>query len=332
MSLQTRNLMLVARNASSAEEHDRFAPPRLSPAGRHWIRVGGRKARPETGGPAGPLLRPLRIFDRALLLIELACALVVAWLVWQYIYTVYFDTGARRPLLTRIGAVVGPAHTQTPTFVSTATPTRVAELVPPLVGGPDPDRVGAGGGRQGNTMGNRDGGNGTDSQAVASPIPAPTLAPISTSTPVPTPTPTISPQLLLPRRLRIPVMFLDSPVEEVHMNMGTWEVSPMLVGHHAGSGNPGQTGNVVLAAHRDINSALFRDLDRLRPGDEVFVSNGLGEYRYTVTESFVVTPDRTEVMAPTTDRRVTLITCTPVGLATQRLIVVATMDAPGDRH
>ena len=74
-------------------------------------------------------------------------------------------------------------------------------------------------------------------------------------------------------------MFLDSPVEDVHVNMGTWQVSAMIVGHNEGSANPGEVGNMVLAAHRDINSALFRELDRLKPGDEVFVSNSLREYK-----------------------------------------------------
>jgi sortase A len=121
-------------------------------------------------------------------------------------------------------------------------------------------------------------------------------------------------------------MFLDSAVHEVTVNMGEWEVSPMDVGHHEGTANPGEVGNVVLAGHRDINSALFRELDRLQPGDEVFVSNELGEYRYLVEESLVVSPDYVQVMDPTEDKRLTLITCTPPGLATQRLVVIAKLD------
>ena len=100
----------------------------------------------------------------------------------------------------------------------------------------------------------------------------------------------------------------------------------MEIGHHQGSGNPGQVGNVVLAGHRDINSALFRELDRLKPGDEVFVSNTFREYKYVVTESYVVSPAHIEVMDPTDDKRVTLITCTPIGIDTQRLIVTAILD------
>ena len=121
-------------------------------------------------------------------------------------------------------------------------------------------------------------------------------------------------------------MFLDSPVHEVRVNMGKWEVSPMQVGHHEGTANPGAIGNVVLAGHRDINSALFRELDRLKPGDEVFVSNSFHEYRYVVTDSYVVGPDHAEVMDPTDDKRLTLITCTPIGLDTQRLIVTAILE------
>jgi sortase A len=121
-------------------------------------------------------------------------------------------------------------------------------------------------------------------------------------------------------------MSLDSPVHEVTVDMGEWQVSPMDIGHHLGTGVPGERGNVVLAGHRDINSALFRELDRLGPGDDIFVSNNLGEYHYRVVESYVVGPDHTEVMDPTDDKRITLITCTPIGLATQRLIVIATLD------
>ncbi len=238
--------------------------------------------------------RPLRLFDWLLLTIEVAGALVVGWLVLQYVYTAYFDTAPRR--LSPLGRqAVTPNPTRQPASVLATTPTatRFAEVLPPMVGEP----------------------------LAGESRPTPPVVP-----PTATATPTVDPQLLLPARLRIPVMFLDSPVHEVQVNMGKWEVSPMQIGHHEGTANPGELGNVVLAGHRDINSALFRELDRLQPGDSVFVSNSLREYRYIVQESLVVGPDHTEVMLPTADKRVTLITCTPIGLATQRLIVTALLD------
>lgn len=269
-----------------ADEPGRFQPGTLSPVAEAVTGSTGRRffRRPVRTGALGWL-------DRGLLVAEVACALVVVWLVAQYLYTAYFDTAPRRissaqqprSTASRSGAVPGPLSTVT------RTPT-------PL---------------------------GRDGQSLAQ---MGEFAPVPPATFTARPEPTIDPELLLPKRLRIPVMFLDSPVHEVHINMGTWEVSPMDIGHHEGTGVPGKVGNVVLAGHRDINSALFRELDRLQPGDEVFVSNSFQEYRYIVTESFVVGPTHTEVMDPTDDKRVTLITCTPIGLATQRLIVTAVLD------
>jgi LPXTG-site transpeptidase (sortase) family protein len=285
-------------------ELDRFSAPVLSqvverkgPLGMA-VEVVRTAADRRRNRPRPPKTRAAVLFDRVLLALEIAGALVVAWLAFQYIYTVYFDKGGPRKLAAPLVAATQTARALGIAAAPTATPTLFAETLPPETGGPGDTGIGEGAG------------------------PGPDVQPTLT----PTPAPTIDPGLLLPSRLRIPVMFLDSAVHEVEVNMGEWAVSPLDVGHHVGTGNPGQVGNVVLAAHRDINSALFRELDRLEPGDEVFVYNALGEYRYIVSESFVVNPDDAEVMDPTGDARVTLITCTPIGLATQRLIVVATLD------
>jgi LPXTG-site transpeptidase (sortase) family protein len=293
--------------ASLSEELDRFSAPVLSqvverkgPLGQivAWISAAVARRRNRVRPPK---TRAAALFDRALLALEIMGALVVAWLAFQYVYTVYFAGSAPRRLHSPAVAATQTAQALGSAAAPTPTPTLFAEVAPPETGGP---------------------GEGTGEGAAPMPEAPPTLIPTIT----PTSAPTVDPALLLPNRLRIPVMFLDSPVHEVEVNMGQWDVSPLDVGHHMGTGNPGEVGNVVLAAHRDINSALFRELDRLEPGDEVFVYNALGEYRYVVQESFVVNPDDAEVMEPTGDKRVTLITCTPIGLATQRLIVVAMLD------
>jgi sortase A len=296
--------------------NDRFRAGALSPV----------EERGRSGKQGEARSKGWRVFDKALLVAEVISAIVVTWLVAQYIYTAYIDTtphrvGSNRPLPS-LGQVAR-TPTRTPTsHPAESTPTRLSEVAPPVQGTAQTGSASASGGKSDDT--------GPDAFV---PQPDEWIARATPSvTATPTATPTVDPKLLLPTRLRIPVMFLDSPVHEVRINMGKWEVSPMDIGHHEGSGNPGEVGNVVLAGHRDINSALFRELDRLQPGDSVFVSNSLGEYRYVVTDSFVVTPDHTEVMDPTDDKRVTLITCTPIGLATQRLIVTAQLDesyAPG---
>ncbi|HKP52933.1 MAG TPA: sortase [Chloroflexia bacterium] len=285
---------------------DRFRPPSLRPVeakkGRRAARERGRDSKEGATAPR-TRLRPWRTLDKVLLVVEVVGALVIAWLVWQYVYTVYFDTAPRRvtPTRTATAGVFLPGG-QSPTATTTAkpSPTRFVEVAPPLEGTPGVE----------------------DDSGVGGPPVSSTKVAIPTATA----TATADPQALLPVRLRIPAMSLDSPVHEVTVNMGEWQVSPMDIGHHYGTGNPGEIGNVVLAGHRDINSALFRELDRLGPDDDIYVSNSLGEYHYRVTESYVVGPDHTEVMASTDDKRVTLITCTPIGLATQRLIVVAVLD------
>lgn len=280
---------------------DRFRPPSLRPVeakrSRRSISASAPEAKTESkeGQPTKrSRLRPWRTLDKVLLVVEVVAALVVAWLVWQYIYTVYFDTAPRRVTPARTATVTPLPGVLPATAAPTPSATRFTEVAPPLEGTPGED----------------DGTGG----------------PPGGSEPTPTATPTIDPGALLPTRLRIPAMSLDSPVHEVTVDMGEWQVSPMDIGHHLGTGNPGEKGNVVLAGHRDINSALFRELDRLGPGDDIFVSNNLKEYHYRVVESYVVGPDHTEVMDSTDDNRVTLITCTPIGLATQRLIVIATLD------
>jgi LPXTG-site transpeptidase (sortase) family protein len=259
-------------------------------------------SRRREGQPVAPKSRFARIMDKVLLGIEIICAIIVAWIAVQYIYTVYFDTAPHRLTPAALPTSTTPTAGAIATATPRATPTLFVEILPPETGGPGDE-----------------GGTGS----------APTLPPLQ-QLPTPAATATIAPELLLPSRLRIPVMFLDSPVHEVMVNMGQWEVAPMDIGHHEGTANPGEVGNMVLAGHRDINSALFRELDRLKPGDDVFVSNSFGEYHYIVRESLVVGPDHTEVMDPTPDHRLTLITCTPVGIDTQRLIVIATLDGSGE--
>lgn len=285
---------MVAKTVTPALEieNDRFRASSLTPVGETSGRRRHRLDKQEKPAQESFRQKPLRLIDRALLAVEVAGALVVAWLVFQYVYTAYIDTGPRRVSPPRSGSIGGQLSGGASKATVTAAPTRFVEVAPPLSGGPE------------------------DGIGIAQ----------TTTTPTVTPTPTVPLEMRLPTRLRIPAMSLDSPVHEVSINMGTWEVSPMDIGHHFGTGTPGEQGNVVLAGHRDINSALFRELDRLWPGDEIFVSNSLGEYRYIVYESLVVGPEHVEVMDPTDDSRVTLITCTPIGLATQRLVVTAVLD------
>jgi sortase A len=95
------------------------------------------------------------------------------------------------------------------------------------------------------------------------------------------------------------------------------------VGHLAESAWPGETGNVVLAGHRDT---FFRPLKRVRTGDLIILRTHAGQFAYLVESTAVVPPSNLQVIEPTSRRTLTLITCYPfsyVGPAPDRFIVRA---------
>ena len=100
-----------------------------------------------------------------------------------------------------------------------------------------------------------------------------------------------------------------------------WEQLKRGVGQHVGSVNPGDVGNLVLSAHNDIFGELFRDLDKLKPGDEILVSTATREYIYRVTGLSIVEPTEVEVMESTARPTITLISCYPYLKDTQRIVV-----------
>jgi sortase A len=100
-----------------------------------------------------------------------------------------------------------------------------------------------------------------------------------------------------------------------------WEQLKRGVGQHVGSVNPGQPGNLILSAHNDIFGELFRDLDRLKPGDEVVISTGVRDFEYRVTGIRIVEPTEVSVMEPTAKPTITLISCYPYLVDSQRIVV-----------
>ncbi len=103
------------------------------------------------------------------------------------------------------------------------------------------------------------------------------------------------------------------------------EVLQIGVGHLEGSSLPvgGENTHSVLSAHRGLPSAtLFTDLDKVQIGDDFFLII-LGEYlAYEVDQIEVVEPDDTSLLQVEDGQDLcTLITCTPYGVNTERLMV-----------
>lgn len=100
-----------------------------------------------------------------------------------------------------------------------------------------------------------------------------------------------------------------------------WEQLKKGVGQHLGSANPGEKGNIVLTAHNDVFGSIFRHLDKLKPGDEVIIYTSHKAYIYLVTGTEIVEPTQVEVMAPTEEPTITLISCYPYMINNKRIVV-----------
>jgi sortase A len=134
------------------------------------------------------------------------------------------------------------------------------------------------------------------------------------------PLPTAGPQQAV--RIQISAIGIDAPV----VQGDGWEQLKKGVGQHAGSPNPGENGNIVLSAHNDVFGELFRDLDQLKPGDKIVLFNSQRSYTYIVQNTQLVEPTQVEVMAPTKEPVVTLISCYPYMVDDQRIVVTAYID------
>ena len=132
---------------------------------------------------------------------------------------------------------------------------------------------------------------------------------------LPVPTPGVEQAV----RIEIPAIKIDAPV----VQGDGWEQLKKGVAQHIGSANPGESGNVVFSAHNDVYGELFRNLDQLKPGDQVMLYTQQRQYVYVVDRTEIVEPTTVEVMASTGAPTVTLISCYPYLVDKQRIVVFA---------
>lgn len=139
-------------------------------------------------------------------------------------------------------------------------------------------------------------------------------------------------------RLVVPSAQVDLPVYH-----GTAEDTlEQGVGHLYGSDLPvgGVGTHSVLTAHTGLtNATLFDNLENVKEGDAIYVQVSGEVLKYQVFDTEIVLPEETEGLAPRSDiDMLTLITCTPYGINSHRLLVHAErvpmdanemIDAPG---
>ncbi|MFZ2362539.1 MAG: sortase [Anaerolineae bacterium] len=149
-----------------------------------------------------------------------------------------------------------------------------------------------------------------------------------------------------PDRLVIPAIDLDTAIVDVGWEVvergaqrsTEWQTADNAAGRHLNSARPGEPGNVVLSGHHNTKGEVFRRISEqeLAVGDAIYLYDAQGQrHTYLVSE---VTEPLLEVGAseaqrlanaryiqPTSDARVTLVTCWPYWTNTHRIVVVGTL-------
>lgn len=134
-------------------------------------------------------------------------------------------------------------------------------------------------------------------------------------------------------RLHIPKIDVDAPVvydERSYLEEKIQKALERGVVHYGTTAMPGQAGNIVLLGHSSGQlwtpgdyKFVFTMLEKLSVNDRIFLEYKGTRYIFSVTDSKVVPPSDLSVAQHTPEPQLTLITCTPVGTDTNRLVVTA---------
>jgi sortase A len=103
-------------------------------------------------------------------------------------------------------------------------------------------------------------------------------------------------------------------------------------GHLRHTPLPGDSGNAVLAGHRDT---FFRHLNDLVPGDSIVIERQGHTYQFAVTGREIVDPGDVSVLGSSPEAILTLITCYPphfIGPAPKRLVVIGKLASQAESH
>lgn len=121
--------------------------------------------------------------------------------------------------------------------------------------------------------------------------------------------------------IEIPKLNLNLPV---YHGAGS-DILEQGIGHLEGTALPigGEGCHCVLTGHSGVaGKRLFSDLDQLKKGDLFYLHVLNTTLAYEVTDRYTVLPEETQYLQPVEGKDLcTLITCTPFGVNTHRLLV-----------
>jgi len=145
----------------------------------------------------------------------------------------------------------------------------------------------------------------------------------------------------IPRRIVIDAINLDAPIftaEIVNVEFEGEEVVQFLVpeefaaGWHEGSAPLGVSGNTVISGHHNAYGKVFAGLVDLIAGDSIIIQSSKRDFKFIIANKMIL-PEKEEPLdvhienarwiLPSSDERITLVTCWPADSNTHRLILVA---------
>lgn len=144
------------------------------------------------------------------------------------------------------------------------------------------------------------------------------------------------PVLIVPRiSVEVPIIWDANAADQNSLN-AAMDKGVAWFNINGASARPGEVGNFVLSGHSSNDwldqgdyKFIFARLDQLIEGDTVYVNYNGTRYTYQITKKQVVKPtDVSALTVPTTKPTITLVTCTPLGTALNRLLVFGEQTSP----
>lgn len=146
-------------------------------------------------------------------------------------------------------------------------------------------------------------------------------------------TPALKPDPSAPAEITIPAIHITAPIIFDEPSQAEWKIQLALrrgVVHYGDTAVPGQNGNIVIVGHSSGQAWapgdykwIFTLLNKLHAGDQIEIAYQGIPHVYEVTGTTIVSPTDLSVTTQTPGPTLTLITCTPVGTSTNRLVVHA---------
>lgn len=143
------------------------------------------------------------------------------------------------------------------------------------------------------------------------------------------------PRLIIPKiNVDVPVVYDTKPDHDSQMAAMSKGVAHFAI--PGANSVPGQKGNTVLAGHssNDVFDSgnykwIFVQLEKVDVDDTIYVNYNSVRYTYVVTSKQVVSPTNIQALYGHDNEPIlTLVTCTPIGTARDRLLVFAKQVSP----